>query len=908
MFLIPTLPHDTSRLGTYADALAAAFDLDEFRRFYADYFGRVLDDEVDTQGGFADVLFRLVKQSQHDGTLRELLITALCFRAGNMDLVHRLCDVLAIAPIVELATLLADAEYPPDVGQRAANALYTGRGMRARAWRSWAHYERRAAWLEVLVVCDKLATGDDRVPPLLDCLHTVDQQCPSVRGAPLLRSQIEAICRKYGLPRPHAAAGAQVPPTAEGPRAVLNGESTRRIHRTVRRNTVLRAIESAWRAATSDGQGAYQFAMIAFGLTAFLFHDSLQPQKLEQAYLKENLGLQQEPLRSERYPVLDGLLLPGPSGREGAPSDALPELCNAQLVQVLDRAYEQFRDAYARTRPYRFHLQQTQQAKTEGLGASWTDDDSATTLLIPSSLAHMATRPTLGRVEETRDPAGAGAGDGSDAGASEGAREAKGSDEGSGASAGSGEASGSAAGAGGGEGEGKRESAGKREGKGKGAACAGQDMASQLLCKFREPIERSLAIAELATIQKQHEDRISSFYFISPEGIERSFPYFVPTLLPAHRGVTGESYVYRALSSDFGVFSEGPQSCRQLGAGKHRRIGTFPYFDLVGSGMQETACYPVEVAGAAGAAEVVGVLCADITIPPGRILARLEQASTIFDLSIVKLSRSEHDGLTPETCHESSLTGFHCSPRMAQISRERSQRLAQRYYEQRLSPTSSTRSDPFGLGGVSFVEDDYFGVVIAADHPDRGPWYVAIGRIRTAKSRNYVSLVLCVLMLLAGISVLASSFRRKLKRQQALLARGLPYGLLEIEDGKIIGANDRAEEILFTNLPRLGALASQNLAKKTLSGMLDDRCVLIPASGQLRADSIRTYDTTIRDRTSDGLTSVFYAWVKLRRGWIKITSTVILKPDGSEHVFCALDTNIDEAHRLFLANVQQGER
>jgi hypothetical protein len=855
VFLIPTLPHDTSRLGTYADALAAVFDLDEFRRFYADYFGRVLDDEVDTQGGFSDVLFRLVKQSQHDGTLRELLITALCFRAGNMDLVNRLCDVLAIAPIIELATLLADAEYPPDVGQRAANALYIGRGMRARAWRSWAHYERRAAWLEILVVCDKLATGDDRVPPLLDCLHTVDQQCPSVSGSPALRRQIEAICRKYGLPQPHAASTAPaVPgPGNDVPRAVLNGDSTRRTHKAVHRHTVVRVIESAWRAATSDGQGAYQFAMIAFGLTAFLFHDSLQPQKIEQDYLKENLSLQQEPLRSERYPVLDGLLLPGPSGRNGAQADAEQELCSAELVQLLDHAYEQFRDAYARTEPYKFQLKQTQQVITEGLGYSWTDDDRDTTLLIPSSLSHMAMRRPPRRGQELREDASP------DSGTGEG--------------------------------------------------CANPEVAAQLLCRFREPIEQSRAIAALAGTQQNYAARISSFYFISPEGIERSIPHFVPTLLPAHRGVSGESYVYRALSSDAGVFSEmGPQNCQQIGAGKYRRIGTFPYFDLVGSGMQETACYPVEMQNAANAPEVVGVLCADITVPHGRILSRLEQASNIFDLSIVELSASEHDELKLQTCHEPSRVHFPCSPRVARVARERSRDLARRYYEKRLSATSRARSDPFGTGGVSYIEDDYFGVVVAADRPDRGPWYVAIGRIRTSKSRNYVSLVLCVLMLLAGISVLASSFRRKLKRQQALLARGLPYGLLEIEDGKIIGANDRAEEILFTNLPRLGALASQNLAKKTLSGMLDDRCVLIPASGQLRADSIRTYDTTIRDRTSDGLTSVFYAWVKLRRGWIKVTSTVILKPDGKEHVFCALDTNIDEAHRLFLANVQQGER
>ena len=170
---------------------------------------------------------------------------------------------------------------------------------------------------------------------------------------------------------------------------------------------------------------------------------------------------------------------------------------------------------------------------------------------------------------------------------------------------------------------------------------------------------------------------------------------------------------------------------------------------------------------------------------------------------------------------------------------------------------------------------------------------------------SYALLSLCAISLIIGVGTLVLSFQRKLRRQQSLLSRGLQYGLLELSDGKIIGANDRAEEILRTKLPRLGIHSARVESGKTFAPMIHDTCILLPAQGgQPSENDICSYDGKIRDRTTDGLTSVFYAWVTQVQVWVKVTSTIILLPSGAEHVVCALDTAIDRQYEVLLATVR----
>lgn len=890
MFLVPTLPHDATRIGTYCEALLAAFDQESFERFYADQMGRILENEIDTKGGFQAVLFRLLLKAQYDGSLRELLVSVLCHRAGTAQVVDILDDVLAVQPIVKLATFLAERQYPPHLGQDIVDALYEERLVRKRPW---VHREGCAAWIEVLVVCDKLPAIDEPFPPLIACLNKIDHKWKPRNGAITLRAHIDRICRRYGIP---TATGSLIVPGLDSstaiPRARAVEETATDVHGVRRERRVLPTLRTAWRAATSDGQGDYLLAMVCFGLAAFLFHHSLNPQKLEQEYLKRNLSLQLESWTAQQQLPVDALLLPTKAVRDRA-GVVNQKLCDSELSEVLDDMYEAFqrevsqKDKY----DYKYKLHRTGE-EAPGPGSYWTDSDPSTTLLIPSSLTY--------RLEKIAPPLEQGLAPASRASGAPPVSKLPGSQlqsKPTGAQPG-------------------RPLTGLQPGLRQSKPdptrnepalipepCTQAESSERLRCEFRPQIERSLAISALERFRREHR-KISSIYFISLEGIQRSIPQVNPSLLQARSGLHGERLVHQAFSRSGDTFA---QSCGVARTGRPYRIWTSPYFAPGGSGVYETVCYPLDTPISAGYAGMVGILCADIAVPREVVLARLEEASKMFDLAVLKLTK-DGSRLDVQSCRDfsASYVGAEsegpCPPEFAKLDDEKAKTFARKFH------ASADRGAP-DLGGVATLEGgNYFGAVVAADAPDQGPWYVVIGKFRTSVSRNYISLVLCMFTMMAAVTVLVLSFRRKLKRQQALLARGLHYGILEIEDGRIIGANDRAEEILLTPLPRLGAGASRKLTKKTLGGMLEEgRCVLVPANGQLRESDIRTYHSTIRDRDSDGLTSTFYAWVKQRRGWIKIVSTVILMPDDREHVLCTLDTNIDEAHRLFLANVRQGD-
>jgi hypothetical protein len=752
--------------------------------------------------------------------------------------------------------------------------------------RPWTHRDGRAAWIEVLVTCDKLPDLDEVTPPLITCLDTVARTWSPRGGATVLREQIDKICSRYGIAPADGISSKGSTSMPAIPQAHIVEDVSRAAQ--VGGRHLLPTLKSGWRALTSDGQGSYQIAMISFGMAAFLFHHSLQPLKVEQEYLRANLKTSRDPVASGPLPVIDSLLLPGTNGRGTPRGDAHP-LCDERIIAWLDEASATFHAEYAKERAYPHQLGRVPSAGPLRTSPPWTDDDPSSTLTIPSALAYAAERyatfrtpawalvygprPRLGALaagappDRTPSPADAASPPPVD-------------------------------------------------------PCKRRGAAAVLHCLLREQIERSTAVSALARFLGERPTpggltRITRFHFITPDGVERSIPHFNPSILPPDHLPQAESYVRRALAHDAGVFAaDGPKECRQFGTDQRERTGTYPYFSPLGAGIQQTACYPVTDVST-GESKIAGVLCADVAVPWRVVLSRLEEAGEAFELSLVEVTQG---GTNVRSCRELPWAGLWwipgqppvvadrpCSANLAQLDDDQSEILARGYYNTGLRPF---RRSPFGLRGATRLSSsDRFGVVVAAATPDQGPWYIAIGRHHASKSRNYTSLALCTLMLLGGVTILVLSFRRKLKRQQALLARGLHYGVLEIEDGKIIGANDRAEEILLTDLPRLGIQSCDKLAKKTLSGMLEDeRCVLVPTDGQLRESDIRTYDHTIEDRTSDGLTSTFYAWVKLRRGWIKIISTVIWSPDDRERVLCTLDTHIDEAHRLFLANVRQGDR
>ena len=293
------------------------------------------------------------------------------------------------------------------------------------------------------------------------------------------------------------------------------------------------------------------------------------------------------------------------------------------------------------------------------------------------------------------------------------------------------------------------------------------------------------------------------------------------------------------------------------------------------------------------------------------MLSRLSRAGAVFDISVVRVSA----GPGAEEAKACSRWAHPCEKRLSQISDDESERQARKYYNRIINPSEAMPRTTPSAGGIASLSNDLFGISVFSGLTAAGPtpngwrraehtWDIAIIKIRSEQTLDYASLVLGVASLMAGGGILVFSLRGKLRRQQSLLPRGLPYGLLELRDGKIIGANDRAEEILQVKLPRLGIYSARRESGKTFAPMIQDVCVLFPAPGAALSESDAcSYDGKIRDRAADGLTSVFYAWVTRTRSWIKVTSTVILLPSGAEHVFSALDATIEHVHRDLLSTV-----
>lgn len=644
------------------------------------------------------------------------------------------------------------------------------------------------------------------------------------------------------------------------------------------RSAFRRAAASAWlglRAAASDGQGSYFFTMLAFGLAALFFHDSLALQQAGHDELQQVAG-RPEGLQAELHPVVTQMLLPNPKTLDKA------------LRDDLARAYASFQ--YALKNPVESHPCPSITASGDPAGdvqlPPWTSNDSDSTLIIPGPIASLPLR----RAQKGLPP-GCEAPRGSSASAGQGT-----STRGPDRSRPHTEAARPAA-----------------TGTVKWSTCTSASAESwspedlHLYCAFHEAIDDSYAIRSTREILRAYNDNyrsyerfhigsIHSLYYVSPEGIIRIRPALSPRSAPTLRALSNPALLHKETAPDPGTLTE---------------VSHTPfYFDPSGDGIVETVCYATQkkdgtrdASASPGPstphAHESGLFCADLTPAESAIWAHLREAvSATVEISIVRIYPGTN--VAPMVCPDPRTPWpIACNGRLSSIPQDDAVKAAsefQQYFDAGRGPVTKP-------GEVSPVAG-MLGVPIA-HHPAANSWDIAVIRLRSSRTRDNVSLALSAVSLITGVTVLVLGFRRKLRRQQSLLARGFHHGLLELSEGRIIGANDRAEEILRTSLPRLGVDSPSVQQARTFAPMIDDTCVLLPShAGGLSDDDICGYDGRIRDRAADGLTSVFYAWVRRSESWIKVTSTVILLPNDVEHVFCALDTAVDLSHREVLARAR----
>lgn len=167
MFLKDAVSDDGRALGQYRAWLSPALDGASLGRLYADLFGRPLQHDVDVAGSFQDVLHRTLEScAQRGRPLVQLLTRAVRARADRKEIVEQLAAVLGLAPVIEIAGLLARHGCPETLCGEMAQAIAIDRD----AFYLGHGHSGRAAWIDALVWLEELPAAA-RPPPLLDYLE-----------------------------------------------------------------------------------------------------------------------------------------------------------------------------------------------------------------------------------------------------------------------------------------------------------------------------------------------------------------------------------------------------------------------------------------------------------------------------------------------------------------------------------------------------------------------------------------------------------------------------------------------------------------------------------------------------------------------------------------------------------------
>jgi len=547
--------------------------------------------------------------------------------------------------------------------------------------------------------------------------------------------------------------------------------------------------------AFSDGQGTYLVAMLLLGAAALFLHRAMMPDRKYRAALEKLIVAEQEPYRGETHQVLSAGVLLGPPWDPCGESER--DLRDS-LTTIANDFKTKLNAAIARRGEHHLHKCEHREGgcptPTPDLGDAWTNDDTESTVIVPSTLGKTVADSPAARSVLT---------------------------------------------------------------------------ASQVLEKL-----------PAYGIHYKSESALQATYFIDLLGDLRYVPRWPDhRIIPAHRSFDGASYVYDALSN------AAMEKC-----GNTTFVKTRPYVDLTGRGVVHTLCD--RITSSERPARVLGTLCFDVSPPLRYVKAGLEAASALFDLHLARRPVPR----TGETTRFEPCEMFKegCPAFLQQLSPPELTLLEIQW-------RSPDTSDAAGASAIRMLAgEEYFGTTIAKDGETE---YVLFGRHARAAEADIGTTIMMALFVVLACLLVAVGVERKARRLDVTLIRGLPVGVVEVDEtDKIIAANDRAEEIFGLQLPRFGHPYLDDDASVRdqvwfVNQIEDDGVVFLDDAGRLPGGAIRFSPyQEIKAQRSAGYTGSYYAFARKTGQWIRVTGSTMLNPLKEHHTFGMIDTYIDEEH------------
>ncbi|MDC0715093.1 hypothetical protein POL68_41985 [Stigmatella sp. ncwal1] len=391
-----------------------------------------------------------------------------------------------------------------------------------------------------------------------------------------------------------------------------------------------------------------------------------------------------------------------------------------------------------------------------------------------------------------------------------------------------------------------------------------------------------------------------NFYFISMSGFLRSL---VPlrTPLVAHHAFTESNAFQQTLLPT----TEQPCVSRDY---SKERYHSRPHIDMNGNGIVTTLCY--RVADSHGR---LGAFCTDISLPP-RLIHQSLREQHLFKTTLVKVKEPSRKEDLPEltVCGQ---PGFTCPERAFEVSSDPERREAraaalQWWREFSGHPSNSGASDMTVTSGGHFAAAIHHS---GLGNTDR--YEIAFFKPAPRGIKDWVSFVSAVACLLGITALTVRCFFLKDQRRDSALIRGLPVGVVRFtEDGRIIAANDRAEELLRRPIPKFGVhdtspwLPISHSENLQLADLVCDGKVYFRHGSTFVSGPLEK----LRTQRREGTTGEYWARLDVTDGyakvsWFRIIGSPILRPKGKGHVFCMFE-RADEQTRILLEKARRKER